>query len=226
MNGRFTEHIFYSISPRLDKKVSGFGFLPKIPQPNHRIQTKAQCRGSFGSWIFVSLRFLTAETLLCVFEGIFDGPSVAETLQNFRSCHTQIGCKQKIVRLFYGWGSAYHKQYRLVRNPVPYYSPGINKSLYCFASLTKFYQLPILNIRSHLLRVGQAFAFLSRSASGFLLSFGRQIEDFCISLYSRNKMSICHLFSRKRSVKAICCHLESSFQTIDLPVRSSAVPIL
>jgi len=78
--------------------------------------------------------------------------------------------------------------------------------------LAKLYLFPIANIRSHLLRAGQTFAFLSWPASGSFSFFGRQIEDFCVSLYSRNQMSICHLFSRKRSVKAVCRNSKSSFR--------------
>jgi hypothetical protein len=224
MNGRITEHIFYSFSPklsaeavqsvrkarsrflaipRLNPEGSGSGFLSEIPQPHHRIQTQTQRCGSFWSLTFVRLGLLATQKLFCIFERILDGPSVVVTFQNPGGGHRQIGRKKKIVSFFSGWISAYYKQYRLMRNPIPYYLTSINQSLYRFASLAKLYLLPIANIRSHLLRVGQTFALLARSASCFLSSFGRQIENLCVSLYSRNQMCVAHLLSSQSGVKTI-----------------------
>ena len=194
MNGRITEHIFYSFSPKLPSEAtqsvrkarscflpvpwlnpesSRPGFLSEIPKPNHRIQAQAYRCGSIWSLTLVRLRLLAAQKLFRVFERILDGPSVVVTFQNLSCGHRQIGRKKKIVSFFAERVSAYYKQYRLMRNPVPYYLTNINQSFHRFASLTKLYLLPVVNIRRHLLWVGKAFAFLAGSASGLLSSFGR-----------------------------------------------------
>jgi hypothetical protein len=160
----------------------------------------------------VRLRLLAAQKLFCVFERVLDSPSVVVTFQNLDGGHCQIGRKEKIVSFFASRVSAYYKQYRLMRNPIPYYLTGINQSLYCFASLAKLYLLPVVDIRSHLLRVGKAFAFLARPASGFLSSFGRQIENLCVALYTRNKICLEHLFSSQRCVKAVCNQSKPPFR--------------
>ena len=129
MNGRITEHIFYSFSPKLSAKatqsvrkarscflpvprlnpeVSRSGFLPEIPQPYHRIQTKTYCGGSFGALALVRLRLLAAQKLFCVFERVLDGPSVVVTFQNLGSGHRQICRKKKIVSFFAERVSAYY----------------------------------------------------------------------------------------------------------------------
>ena len=153
MNGRITEHIFYSFSPkltpqttqsvrkawsrflpvpRLNPESSHPGLLPEIPQPHHRIQTQTQRRRSFGALSLVCLRLLSTQKLFCIFERVLDGPSIVVTLQHLGSSHCQICRKKKIVSFFASWVSAYYKQYRLMRNPVPYYLTGINQSLCCF----------------------------------------------------------------------------------------------
>jgi hypothetical protein len=147
---------------------------------------------------------LATQKLFRVFERVLDGPSVVVTFQNLFGCHRQIGCKKKIVSFFASWISAYYKKYRLMRNPIPYHLAGIDQSPRRFASLTKLYLLPILNIRSHFLWAGKAFAFLARSASGFLSFLAWQIENLCIALYSRNEMRLGHLFSSQRCVKTVC----------------------
>ena len=211
MNGRITEHIFYSLAPELTSQTAQsvrkarscflpvprlnperpyFGFLPEIPQPHHRIQTQTQRRRSFRALALVRLRFLAAQKLFGVFERVFDRPSVVVAFQNLCGRHRQIGGKKKIVPFFAARVSADDKQYRLMRNPIPYDLTGIHQSLDLFASLTKFDLLPISNIRSHFLWVGKTFAFLARSASGFLSSFWRKIENLCIALDSRNQMCL------------------------------------
>jgi hypothetical protein len=224
MNGRITEHIFYSLAPKLTPQaaqrigeagscflsVPGLnpessypGFLPEIPQPHNRIKSQAQRCCSFGSPAFVGLRLLATEKLFGIFESILYGPSVVVAFQNFFGCHRQVGGKKEIVSFFSGWVPAYHKQYRLMTNPIPYYLTGINQSLYHSAPLAKLYKFPILNIRSHLLRTGKAFAFLARSASGFLSFLGRQIENLCIALYSRYQMCFGLLLSSQSCVKTV-----------------------
>ena len=224
MNGRITEHIFYSFRPKLSAKAtqsirkarrrflsvprrnpegSCSGFLSQIPQPHHRIQNQAQCRGSLRPLPFVRLRLLAAQTLLGVLEGVLDGPSVVVPFQNLGGGHRHIGRKQKIVSFFAGRVSADHKQDRLMRNPVPEDWTGIHPSLYRLAPLTKLDLFPVVNIRRHLLWAGKPLAFLSGPASGFLSSLGRKIEDLCIALDSRNQMGLRHLFSCQRCVKAV-----------------------
>ena len=233
MNGRIPEHIFYSLTPklaseavqsvhkawscflpvpRLNPESSRSGFLSQIPQPHHRIQTQTQRRSSFWALALVRLRLLAAQKLFRVFECVLDGPSVVVAFQNLGCAHGQIGRKKKIVSFFAERVSAYYKQYRLMRNPIPYYLTCINQSFYCFASLTKLYLLPVVNIRSHLLRVGKAFAFLARSASCFLSSFGRQIENLCVALYTRNEMCLRHPFSSQRCIKAVCNQSKPPFR--------------
>ena len=121
MNGRITEHIFYSFSPkltpqttqsvcearscflpvpRLHPESSRFGFLPEIPQPHHRIQRQPHRRGSFRPLPFVGLGFLAAQKLFGVLERVLDSPSVVVTFQNLFGSHRQIGCKKKVVSFF------------------------------------------------------------------------------------------------------------------------------
>ena len=233
MNGRIPEHIFYSFRPklaseavqsirkarsgflfvpRLSPKVSRSGFLSEIPQPNHRIQTQTQRRSSFGPLALVRLRLLAAQKLFCIFERVFNGPSVVVTFQNLGSGHRQIGRKKKIVSFLASRVSADNQKHRFFRNGIPNYMSNINQSFHHFASLTELYLLPVVNIRYHLLWGGKALAFLARSASGFLSSFWRQIENLCVALYSRNEICLSHLFSSQRCIKAICNQSKQPFR--------------
>ena len=102
MYGRISEHQFYSFPPKpatqtrhrigeagrcfpivpgLHQEIPMSGFLREIPQPHRRVQPQTQSRRPFGTLAFEGLRFLTAEPLLGVLEGVLNGPGVVVTFQ-------------------------------------------------------------------------------------------------------------------------------------------------
>jgi len=144
MNDRFTEHIFYSFTPKLATKAtqcihkawscflsvprlnpesSYLGFLSEIPQPNHRVRPKTQSGCSLRAFAFVSLRLLTTEKLFGIFERVFYRPAVGKATDHFARTHSNIGCKEKVVFFSALRLAADHQQYRLVRNAMPWILP-------------------------------------------------------------------------------------------------------
>ncbi len=120
MNGRITEHIFYSFFPKLTVKARQrirkarssflsipqlnykrpiFGLLHQIPQPHHRIQTQTQRSRSFGPFALVSLWLLATHKLFVIFERILDCLSVVVTFKYPGCCHRHRICHNIGIRI-------------------------------------------------------------------------------------------------------------------------------
>ena len=233
MYGRFTEHTFYSFSPKLPAKaayrisearptlqwIPGLNhevllarLLLQVPQPNHRIQPQAQARGSFGALALERLGFLAAEILFGVLERILDRPAVGITFDHLGWGHGHIGGKEKIVFLFAFRVPADHQQYRLLRNSVPQQNFRVNQSGSVFASFADFHLLPMANTFGHFLRTEKSFAFFARTAPEFLLGGNWQIVEFGIAFYPRNDSRVGKALSSQAGVKTIGNHPKQPFR--------------
>ena len=147
MNGRCTEHTFYSFTPKItpkggqrvgeagsglvrvprpNHKIVFVALLQQIPQPHHRIQPKAQAGCSFGAFAFERLRLLATQELFGILERILDRPAVGVAAYHFGGSHRHVGGQKKIVFLFARGVAADYQKNRLVQNAVPQNNFGVN----------------------------------------------------------------------------------------------------
>jgi len=190
--------------PRLNKKVSPLRFLPKIPQPDYRIDPETQRCRSLGAFAFPSLRLLAAYKLLGIFESILDAPSVRKAVYQLGSSKIQIRGKEKIVFLFACRVSTDYQKHRFLRYPVPYNFSGIYKPFSALASFAGLDKLEVVNSFGHLFGSRQLFAFLARSASSLFSFLAEQIVNICVPAHTRDHMSVGYILSCQRGIKTVC----------------------
>src|SRR4030042_398214 len=151
MYGRFTEHKFNSLSPklttkaaqcickarsrflsvpRLNQKISLTRLFSEIPQPDCRIKPKTQSCRSFRAFVFVSRRLLSAKILIGILECILYRPAVVVTFEHLGGTHRQNRRKKNVVFSLAQRVSADNQKYRLLCVPGPTFLSEPNKHFY------------------------------------------------------------------------------------------------
>jgi hypothetical protein len=232
MYGRFLEHQFNSVSPKLssktaqsilkarasfarvpgkDRKSSAGSVLLQIPKPHHRIKPKAHSSGPLRTFALPCLGLLATEQLLCVLERILDAPSASKTTNDCGRTQIQICGEEEIVFLFAFRVSTDNQQYRPGGYVVPDNLPAIDQSLLDFASFESLYQFPTSHSLGHLLQSRQLFASFAGTTPSFLLLLAQQIVDICIPTHTRGHMCIGYIPSSQGRVKTVAMAVKPPF---------------